>query len=70
MGVFTAIVIIAAIVIGTEFVLRVVKMGTRYSENIERIKRGYPTLDGAMPMGGNEDTMPGAEPHVHGGRLQ
>ncbi|MCL2378975.1 MAG: hypothetical protein FWC77_07600 [Defluviitaleaceae bacterium] len=70
MGFWTAIVIIAAIAIGTEFVLRVVKMGTRYSENVERIKRGYPTLDGAMPMGGAHDTMPDAGDYVHGDRLQ
>jgi len=24
----------------------VVRIGTRYSENMERIKRGYPTLEG------------------------
>jgi hypothetical protein len=27
----------------------VVKIGTRYSENVERIKRGYPTLEGHTP---------------------
>jgi len=70
MGFWTAVVIIAAIAIGTEFVLRIVKMGTRYSENVERIKRGYPTLDGSMPMG--HDGSPHAEDyaHTHGERLQ
>ena len=52
MGFWTAIVIIAVLAIGTEFVLRIVKMGTRHYENIERIKRGYPALDGSRPMGG------------------
>jgi len=71
MGFWTAIVIISAIAIGTEFVLRIVKMGTRYSENVERIKRGYPTLDGAMPFSeGAEDVTPGPDGYVHGERLQ
>jgi len=74
MGFWTAIVIISAIAIGTEFVLRVVKMGTRYSENIERIKRGYPTIDGSMPMG-HPEIAPGVDeyaPYSHGNseRLQ
>ena len=50
MGFWTAITIIVIVAIGTEFVIRVVKIGTRYSENVERIKRGYPTLDGAQPQ--------------------
>ena len=66
MGFWTAIVIICAIAIGTEFILRVVKIGTRYSENIERIKHGYPTLDGSLPVDG-EKTWP--EEHTNG-RLQ
>ena len=74
MGFWTAIVIICAIAIGTEFVLRIVKMATRYSENVERIKRGYPTLDGAMPMG-HPEVAPGADDytsysHSNGERLQ
>ena len=68
MGFWTAIVIIAAIAIGTGFILQVVKMGVRYSENVERIKRGYPTLDGAMPFG-SEGAAPN-EGYVHGERLQ
>jgi len=68
MGFWTAIFLIAAIAIGTEFVLRVVKMGTRHYENIERIRRGYPTLDGAVPMGGEEAAH--HEGYVHGERLQ
>jgi hypothetical protein len=49
MSFWTAIVILGVVAIGTEFILRVVKLGTRYSENIERIKHGYPTLDGSRP---------------------
>ena len=49
---WTAIALIAIVAIGTEFVLRIVKMGTRYSENIERIKHGYPTTDGTVPRSG------------------
>ena len=67
MGFWTAVVIICAIAIGTEFILRIVKMATRYSENIERIKRGYPTIDGKLPMD-TEKTWP--EEHEHTGRLQ
>ena len=47
---WTAIAIISVVAIGTEFIVRLVKIGTRYSENIERIKRGYPTIDGAVPL--------------------
>ena len=71
MGFWTVIFLISAMAIATEFVLRLVKMGTRHYENIERIKRGYPTVDGAMPHG-SEDTMHGEHTHayVHGERLQ
>ena len=31
---------------------RIVKMGIQYSENVERIKHGYPTIDGASPLHG------------------
>ena len=71
MDFWTAVVLIAAIAIGTEFVLRIVKMATRHYENIERIKRGYPTLDGAVPMGGEEAAQHAHhEGYVHGQRLQ
>jgi len=69
MGFWTAIFLISAIAIGTEFVIRVVKMGTRHYENIERIRRGYPTLDGAAPLG-YEESMSDGHAHVHGDRLQ
>ena len=57
MGFWTAVVIIAVVAIGTEFVIRLVKMGTRYSENIERIKHGYPTLEGTLPSKGGKDEL-------------
>jgi len=51
MGFWTAIFLIATIAIVTEFVLRIVKMGTRHHENIERIRHGYPTTDGKRAHG-------------------
>ena len=47
---WTAIAIIVVVAIVTEFVVRIVKIGTKYSENIERIKHGYPTLNGDVPI--------------------
>jgi len=67
MGFWTAIFLIATVAIVTEFVLRIVKMATRHYENIERIRRGYPTLDGALPFG--SDGMP-EDTFGHGERLQ
>ncbi|MCL2362733.1 MAG: hypothetical protein FWC73_13085 [Defluviitaleaceae bacterium] len=49
MNFWLAIVIILVAGIGTEFVLRIVKMWFKHCENLERIKRGYPTIDGARP---------------------
>ena len=49
MGLWLAIVIISVVSIGTWFVIEIIKISMRHSENIERIKRGYPTLDGARP---------------------
>jgi len=49
MSFWTAITVIVVVAIFTEFILRVVKMGTRYSENKRRIEHGYPTIDGAQP---------------------
>ena len=54
MGIWTAIAVISVVAITTEFIIRVVKLGTKYSENIERMKHGYPTLDGTMPIGSKE----------------
>lgn len=50
MGFWTAVAVICVAAIVTEFIIRVVKIGTKYSENIERIKHGYPTLDGSRSM--------------------
>jgi hypothetical protein len=47
---WTAVTIIVVVAIGTEFIVRLVKIGTKYSENMERIKHGYPTLDGSTPL--------------------
>ena len=47
---WTAVAVICVVAITTEFVLRIVKTGAKHYENIERIKRGYPTIDGASPM--------------------
>ena len=65
MGFWEAFAIVAVIAILTQFVIRLVKMGTRYCENMERIKRGYPTIDEAQPMRAEE-----AEPVEYGARLQ
>ena len=54
MGVWTAIAVISVVAITTEFIIRVVKLGTKYSENIERMKHGYPTLDGTVPINSKE----------------
>ena len=51
MSIWLAAVIISVVAIGAWFILEAIKLGTRYSENIERIKRGYPTLDGSLPSG-------------------
>ena len=70
MGFWTVIFLISALAIGTEFVLRIVKMATRHYENIERIKRGYPTLDGSVPLGSEDAANGGHAPYVQGERLQ
>jgi hypothetical protein len=43
--------IIAIIGIVFEFIKFAIKTGVRSNENILRIKHGYPTIDGALPMG-------------------
>ena len=52
MGFWEAIVVIAIVAITTEFVIRIVKIATRYSENVKRIKHGYPTIEGTRPFTG------------------
>ena len=50
MDFWTAVAIIVIVAIGTEFIVRIVKVATKYSENIERIKHGYPTVNGDVPI--------------------
>ena len=47
-GFWTAIVIIVAIVFFSITVW--VKLSYKHEENIKRIKHGYPTLDGSVPI--------------------
>lgn len=48
---WVAIIIIVGIV--TQGVVSIVKYGVRYSENIERMKRGYPLKDGTPSVNKN-----------------
>jgi hypothetical protein len=64
MGFWTAIAIIAVVAIGSEFIVRIVKICTKHVENVERIKYGYPTLDGS------KSARPAAEAHTPPERLQ
>ena len=57
MGFWTAIMIIVVVAICTEFIIRVVKMGIKHSENIERMRHGYPTVDGAVPVKKEKDEL-------------
>jgi hypothetical protein len=41
----------------------IVRIGTRYSENVHRIKHGYPTLDGDRPR---DTFLPGPRPDERG----
>ena len=50
MDFWTVVLVIGVLAIVSEFVVRIVKIGTKYSENIERIKHGYPTLNGDVPI--------------------
>jgi hypothetical protein len=52
----TIVGIVATAIWGTT---EIVKVGTRYSENVQRIKHGYPTLDGDGPRAGY---IPGPKP--------
>jgi len=47
MHVFVLIIILATIF----GVVEIVRIGVRFSENVERMKRGYPLKDGTMPVG-------------------
>ena len=48
LGFWEVVLVLGILGIVSEFVLRIVKMGTKYHENVKRIERGYPTLDGAV----------------------
>ena len=50
MGPWTAFMVVAILLIVTLFVLQIVKIATRHHENIERIRRGYPTICGDVPF--------------------
>jgi hypothetical protein len=43
--------VVAIVAISWTAILQIVKMGIRYSENIERIRHGYPTLNGDTKIG-------------------
>jgi len=60
MGFWDVVGLVLVVGIITEFVVRIVKMGTRYYENIERIKRGYPTTDGKLPFAHSHHHAPEA----------
>jgi hypothetical protein len=49
MDIFAALMVIAIMCIVSEMIIRLTKIGTRHTENIERIRHGYPTLDGSVP---------------------
>ena len=69
MGFWTVIMVIAIVAIVMTFVTRIVKMSLRHEENIQRIKRGYPTLDGERPFA-EEHAEPEAQESGHSDRLQ
>ena len=57
MGFWEAFALVAVIAILAQFVILIVKIGTRYCENIERIKRGYPTIDNTTPIKAEEPEL-------------
>ena len=65
MDFWTAVMIIAVCAISTEFAIRITRICTRYAENVQRIRHGYPTLDGDKPADRDETQVYGSE-----GRLQ
>ena len=66
MDFWTVALVIGVLIIVSEFVVRVVKIGTKYSENIERIKHGYPTLNGDVPI---KSVDPETDKDFHGTSL-
>ena len=58
MGFWTAVAVISIVTIVMVGVYQIVWMSLRHAENIERIKRGYPTIDGTEPTREeNEDRL-------------
>ena len=55
MDFWTAIFILAVLGIVTSFVRWIIKRGLRHAENIERIKHGYPTIEGDTPIAGAKE---------------
>ena len=47
---WVVVMIVAIVAILTEFVVRIVKIATKHYENIQRIKHGYPTINGDVPI--------------------
>ena len=66
MDFWTAITVIAIVALSLQCGLRIVKMASRYYENIARIQRGYPTIDGSTPL----DSEAAAPVESSGHRLQ
>jgi len=58
MAFWIAFMVIAIVVVSWVAILEIVKLGTRYYENIERIKRGYPTIKGEVPIGAAVEKAP------------
>ena len=61
--------VIGILAIVSEFVVRIVKIGTKYSENIERIKHGYPTLNGDVPIKFSDSAASDTDNDFHGTSL-
>jgi hypothetical protein len=49
-GIFILILVVAVVSIVFHSVTTWVRMSQKYYENIERIRHGYPTLDGSKPI--------------------
>lgn len=49
-GLFTLLTVVTVFV----FVFSIVKMALKHAQNMKRIEKGYPTLDGARPDGYTE----------------
>ena len=69
MDFWTVVLVIGVLAIVSEFVVRIVKIATKYSENIERIKHGYPTLNGDMPIKSAESAEIDADKDFRGTSL-